>query len=278
MIAVSLAALILASTCAADERPSADDEEREQRRAELLDQMRTLAAATNVSYRQSERPLKLVESPVFRYDDQPRRFLDATVWVWTDQGRPIAFQKIEAMPDRWQFCFTSLADDVLEVDWGDDHPYRSTEPGIALRPLADAPDVPSGSSRRGLELRKLAREFSARIVVDGANNSQEMRLLSTPIFEYTDPQTKLLSGAVFGFATNGTNPDLLVVLEARTPPEQNSSRWHFAAARMTIGHVTLKHRETTVAEFEYVPPRPAAFPTWIFFSTLRPPAGDPSAN
>jgi hypothetical protein len=276
-VIVSLAALILTSTCAADVLPGVADEQRDERRAQFLEQMRALAVATNVRYQQGQRPLKLVESPVFRYDDQPRRFLDATMWVWTDKGRPVAFQKIEAMPHAWQFCFTSLADDLLEVEWGGGHRYRSSEPGIEMRLLANAADVPVKSSRRALELRNLAREFSARIVVDRANNSEEMRLLSTPIFEYADPQSNLLFGAVFGFATNGTNPDLLLVLEARPQAEQSASRWHYAAARMTTGGVTLKHRESTVAEFEYVDTL-AGFPKWTFFSTPRVLEGDPTAD
>jgi len=268
----------------AGERPSyrpAADEPRDPRRVRSLDEMRALAVATTVRYQHGEGQLKLVDSPVFRYDDQPRRFLDATMWVWTDQGRPVAFQKIEAEPHVWGHCFTSLAERLLEVEWSGHSPYRSTEPGIAFRSLPDAPDVPTRSSMRSLELRNLAREFSARIVVDRDGNSEQMRLLSTPIFEYAEPRSNLVSGAVFGFATNGTNPDLLLVLEARTEPEQNTSRWHFGAARMTIGGVALKHRETTVAEFPYVEPHAAAFPTWTFFPITRQPdeqAAEGTAN
>jgi hypothetical protein len=269
-IALCLATLLVASEAAdAGPAPAA-----EQQRAQRLEQMSVLARSTHVRYQKGSRELVLRDSPVFRYDDQPRRFLDATVWVWTDDGRPVAFEKVEAMPGQWQFCFTSLATDLLDVSWTGNHRYRSSKAGIDMRLLPDAHDVPARSSRRSLELRNLAREFSARIVVDRAGNSEEMRLLSTPIFEYTDPQSNLLSGAVFGFATNGTNPDLLLVLEARTEPEQGASRWHYAAARMTIGGVTLKHRETTVAEFEYVEPRPAGFPTWTFFSIPRPQGED----
>jgi hypothetical protein len=272
VIAISLAILMTTSTLAADELRPVADKEREQRRTRFLEHMRALAVATNVRYEQGDRQLKLVDSPVFRYDDQPRRFLDATIWAWTDNGRPVAFQKVEAMPQAWQLCFTSLSNDLLKVEWNDSRRYHTTEPGLAMRPLPDAPNVPARSSRRALELRNLARAFSARIVE--ANDSQEMRLLSTPIFEYAEPKTDLLSGAVFGFATNGTNPDLLLVLEAREEPRQDTTHWYYAAARMTTGGVTVKHRETTVAEFEPAQPRPTAFPTWTFFSIPRRSEGD----
>ena len=49
--------------------------------------------------------------------------------------------------------------------------------------------------------------------------------------EYADPETKVLLGAVFGFEVNGTNPDLLVLIEVRGDGDKPA--WHFAPARMT---------------------------------------------
>ena len=245
--------------------------QREQQRAKLLEQMRGLAQATNVRYQDGDHRPQLLPSPVFRYDDQPRRFIDATMWVWIDEGRPVAFEKIEAsvlVGSVWGYCFTSVAEKLLDVDWSNDRHYRFTEPGIDLQPLSDAPPVASRTSERKLQGRKLVREFSARILIDSVNNKSEaMRLLATPIYEYADSKTNSFRGAVFGFTTSGTNPDLLVILEARD--EQGDLHWHYAAARMTTGSVTLKYREKTVAEIEFVEPRPTAFPTWTFFSTPR---------
>src|SRR5262245_20700702 len=91
------------------------DEATERRREELLKQMRALAEKTRIAIKGSDRQPEFLKSPIFRYDDQPRRFIDATIWAWTDQGRPVAFQKIEAVefgdpaaPDStWQYCFAS---------------------------------------------------------------------------------------------------------------------------------------------------------------------------
>src|SRR4029450_9998270 len=95
--------------------PVVGDEQTELRRAQLGAGRKSLAKQTKVNYQGSTSPLKLNDKPVFRYDDQPRRFIDATMWVWTDQGRPMAFQKIEAVeygdltsPKRpRRFCFRS---------------------------------------------------------------------------------------------------------------------------------------------------------------------------
>src|SRR5262245_46139495 len=67
-----------------------------ERRAELLTQMRALAEATKIGIAGSDQAPQLEKNPVFRYDDQPRRFIDATIWAWTNQGTPVALQKIEA--------------------------------------------------------------------------------------------------------------------------------------------------------------------------------------
>ncbi len=242
----------------------------------MLAEMQSLAQQTKVSYEGHAAGLKLSDKPVFRYDDQPRRFIDATMWVWTDQGRPVAFQKIEALEygdpeapsSRWQHCFTSTALDRLAVEWPEKRHFRSTEPGIVFAPLAAAPAVAEGNAPRKRQARELARKFTGRIVTSPkANIAQQMRLLTTPILEYIDPQTKEYRGSVFGLSTNGTNPDVLVLLEVRGDEERPA--WHFAPARMTCCEVTLSFADTKVWDVEWVNGTEAPFPTWTFFTSAR---------
>lgn len=243
-------------------------------RSELLKQMRELAKATEVRSADSDKPAQLVEDPVFRYDDQPRRFIDATMWIWTDGLRPVACQKIEARLHQntgipqWGYCFTSLSSRKLSVKWSVERSYESTESGIAFQVLPGAPVPASRSAERKRQMRELARGFSGRILINPrTNESAEIRLFTTPIFEYADEETKLLSGAVFGFETNGTNPDLLVLLEARGEPER--PRWEFAPARMTTGGITLNYREEQVWEAPFVQPATGPYANWLFFWTPR---------
>jgi hypothetical protein len=261
--------------------PVKGDEQTERRRTQLLAEMQSLAQQTKVSYVGRTVQLKLAEKPVFRYDDQPRRFIDATIWVWTDKGRPMAFQKVEAVeygdlaaPDsRWQFCFTSTSPDLVVVQWPENRTFRSVEPGIAFAPLSAAPAVAEGNIQRKRQARDLARKFSGRIVTSPkANTTQEMRLLTTPIFEYTDPETNAFRGAVFGLSTNGTNPDVLLVLEAREVKVRAGEErlaWHFAPARMTCCEVTVAFADTKVWQVDWVNGTEAPFATWTFFSSPR---------
>jgi hypothetical protein len=268
-MAILLFAIVL--PCVATEPEPQVPDQREAKRAQLLNQMKVLAESTDVRYQTGERRPKLVETPVFRYADQPRRFIDATMWVWTDGGRPVAFEKIEAcLFDRamWQYCFTSVSEALIKVEWEARREYKTAQPGIEFRPLPGAPLPSARPTERKRQARGLIRDFSARITMDPAKNSSEqMRLLPTPIYEYADLESKEPRGAVFGFATNGTNPDLLIVLEINSEAEQ--PQWRFGAARMTTGGLKVHYADSPVWEAEFVAPRPKAFPTWTFFSMPR---------
>ena len=105
-------------------------------------------------------------------------------------------------------------------------------------------------------------------VIDPKNNTtQEMRLLTTPIYEYADEKTKEYAGSVFALSTNGTNPDLLVLLEPREAG--GKTKWLIAPARMTSGGVTLSFRDKKVWDCPFVSPREAPFATWTFFQIPR---------
>ncbi|HWB11661.1 MAG TPA: hypothetical protein VG826_20690 [Pirellulales bacterium] len=265
-----LASLTVGPACAAEPESAAEDM-RERRRAQLLEQMKKRAEATSVRYQEGDREPKLVDSPIFRFDDQPTRIVDATMWVWTDAGRPVAFQKVEAMDNGqtfWTTCLASVDKNLLVVKWSDRREFRSTEPGVEFRPLAGAAAVPAENAGRKLAARKLVRDFSARIYDVRLDTSEEMRLLPTPILEYGDPETKSFRGAVFGLSTRGTNPAVLILLEPLAAAD-GGLVWHYAVARMTSCGVLLKHQEKTVWEVDVHRESPRDFPTWTFFFSPR---------
>ncbi len=238
----------------------------------LLAEMSELARPIKVKLADGQREADRTARPVFRYDDQPRRILDATLWMWTDGGRPVAFQKIEAVDrgkPKWSFYSTSFSTQLIEMEWPGGRRFRSTEPGIVYRAVAGAPAVASTSTQRKRQMRELARQFSARIVL-ADDSSGEMRLLITPICEFSNAETKLCEGAVFGFGTNGTNPDLLLALESR--PESGRLQWCFAPARITTNGILLNHQDQQVWETPHENYKEAPFSTWTCFGIPRQPA------
>src|SRR5262245_14518167 len=184
---------------------SKGDERNEERSAQLLAQMRSLAEQTTVRFAKGERRLEFIKNPVFRYSDQPRQFIDATLWVWTNDGRPVAFQKIEALefgaeatrPSLWQLCFASVSADLVVAQWPEGHSFQSTEPGLTFRALNEAPAGATGNSQRKRQTPQILPKFSARILTNPTNNTTpEMRLPAAPIFDYEDRSTGELVGSV----------------------------------------------------------------------------------
>jgi len=174
------------------------------------------------------------------------------------------------MPPCGFTCFTSLAEERLDVQWGAGRTYQSQEPGIAFQPVPDAPEVAGQAFQRQRQLRELARNFTARVLINPrTNNSQEMRLLTTPIWEFQTGDGPERPGAVFAFSTNGTNPDLVVIVEAR--PVAGRLVWSYAPARLTTGGLTVFYRDQMAWEAPFVQPHSNVYPTWTFFSTARTP-------
>ena len=72
-----------------------------------------------------------------------------------------------------------------------------------------------------------------------------MRLLPQPVCRYKDLEDHLLDGAIFGLASNGTNPDACLVLEIRKTGE-GTFAWEFGIAAMTAHAVDIKLDEDVV--------------------------------
>jgi hypothetical protein len=185
---------------------------------------------------------ELVPNPVLRYSDEEHRIPDATLWVWTSEGRPVAFQKVEGNDygggQQWTICFASLSEGLVNVKWPIGPSFASRDPGVTFRPIPDA-DIPSDRARlRTAQIKVLKEQFSAAFgfKADGKGGPAgwgEARILPKPLFEYSDPKTKMPRGAVFGMSSTGTNPAALLLIEAR-PGEAGKLQWHYGLARMTV--------------------------------------------
>ena len=81
--------------------------------------------------------------------------------------------------------------------------------------------------------------FSGRLNVNGKQEGgAATRFMAKPIFEYAEGESKLPRGAVFGMSSTGTNPDSLLLIEARKN-EQGELRWEYAHVRMTAGSLIV---------------------------------------
>lgn len=213
--------------------------------------------------KEAGRKARLVEKPVFRYSDELRQIEDAGVWLWTDRGRPVAAMKVERyqtgrFPIPWLYCFASLSSELVDAKWTDAKPFQARQPGVKWQAISDDPATTRPA--RLVQMREIARRFSAELLRDrsGADRTQ-MRLLSRPLFR-CDETPDVLDGAVFGFTGTGTNPDVLLLLDL--PPKEG---WRFGIAGMTAEGVGVKLKETVVADFPHTAGQGNVFDNWCNF-------------
>lgn len=239
MLAPVVTLLVSAALAQADPATAGDDPSRDA--SERLAEMKEAAASYLVYWPGLESsPLKLIEEPVLRYSDNVTQVPDGSLYVWTHEGRPEAVVCIWYHPDGRRYHeFQSLSEEPLVAQAEGTVWWNPTEPGIDFREIADAELPAAGERQRLLQMRNLARRFTAA-VSDGKYGRQELRLLSQPVYRYGDPEGMILDGAIFAFA-KGTNPEILVLLEARKGAD-GSARWHFAPARMSSRKCEVQYR------------------------------------
>ena len=137
----------------------------------------------------------------------------------------------------------SLATTVLDVTRADaDHEWKPTAAGITLTLIDGAADPAPSAPRRLAQMRTLANDFSARSQ-DRQERKWELRLLPQPLYRYQSTDPEVLDGAVFSFVTTaGTDPEILLVIEARAKPGETRHSWHYALARFSDLDLWVEHK------------------------------------
>jgi len=183
-----------------------------------------------------EQDAKLVSHPVIRYRD-PIIADDATLWVWTLDSRPVALQKIEVnnrVGQKWTICFASVAQGIVTAQWPGDRRYASTAPGLKFRPIPKA-ELPSDNPKsRMTQIKALKARFTGLVgYTVERNEGIELTPMTTPLFDYSDPESKLPLGAIFSMVNEKgvRNPGVLLFIEAR-PDDDGKWRWEFAGAKL----------------------------------------------
>ena len=236
--ALLLLAIALARIAAAQDRsePAVDKPSAELRAAHLA-RMRDLVGSMKVLAvpGQKDSAVKLAAEPVLRYTDSTRHIYESALWIWTGGGRPVAIAAIEYYPHnppakQWMFEVASLSTERIAAQRGSDLAWTAKEPGLVLQavPAGDPPaDKPV---RRLAQMKALHRRFTAHEVgVIGGRT--ELRPLASPLYRYADEAAGVVDAGIFAF-TNGTNPEIYVVLEAGKDGA-NLLAWRYGLARMT---------------------------------------------
>lgn len=213
--------------------------------------MRDLAYAVKMGTIQGEQ-FQVVDEPSYRWDDPARRFGDGTVWVYGKTGRPAAlltlsFNKNARNGAEWLHELTSLSDATFSARSNDGRTWSPRGPGIALKPIPNAPAPADDEVKRLRQMRDQARRFKAFENLDPTPNTRaeryELRLLTKPIHRYKDPARGILDGGIFLIAY-GQNPEIVLVIEARGDGKR-APVWSYGLNRiaMAVLHVSLDDKE-----------------------------------
>jgi hypothetical protein len=131
-------------------------------------------------------------------------------------------------------------------------------------------EPPADNARaRTIQMKALKDRFAARLSVDAeGKGGSESRTISKPLFEYSDAESRLPVGAIFGMSATGTNPDLLLLLEAR-PDEGGKLRWEYAYARITANSLIMRLDDQEIWSEVGVPSSAAGYDTWTYYFLRR---------
>jgi hypothetical protein len=186
----------------------------------------TVGAAPNLETR-----LPVTSQPVLRYSNPVRNFFsDGAVFLWLDKERPLAAAVI-SIRGRGNVVreFAALADRALECRRAGKVVWAPPGAGLADQPLNDAPRPDSSDKRRLRQMRDIARQFR---VLKAAGKDVELRLMTQPVYRYAAADQGIVDGAVFAFV-EATDPDFLLIVEARQADAGLTCEWRYTLARMS---------------------------------------------
>ena len=140
-------------------------------------------------------------------------------------------------------AFHSLSDKAITASFQGQLVWSPKVAGLQFRPVEGAEAVAGDSRQRLAQLRSLAREFSA---IQWKGGRAQLRLLTQPIHRYEPSAGVAKDGAIFAFTNTefGTDPDALLVLEARRAGDK--LRWEYAFARFHYTEMSGNHRDKEV--------------------------------
>jgi hypothetical protein len=210
-----------------------------------LEMMRKVIDDFDVRSLQVEPPaaLKFHQEPLLRYNDPSRpgdkgaqSLLDATVWRLGETGRPTAIVTLEVYPRNeatavLSYEFVSLSPLPFEIKNSHGVTWTPSSTQLTITPLLEAPEPADTKRSRLVQMRQLARRFTAQAEWQG--DKTECRLLAQPIDRYDDEAAGIVDGAVFVFA-NGANPEMGLLLEC------SEKHWSYGVFRLTAATLSAQ--------------------------------------
>jgi len=183
--------------------------------------------------------------PVYRWTNKSRaNGQSGAMFVWTFEGRPVALGGVFSNPEAGRRVIMHElhalgAQKLFPRLTGSEFVWRP-EDGVPLYALAGVPAPEASTTRRALQLRDLAREFTAN-TIDDRGTRWQLRMLPRPLYRYGKDSGDLIEGAVFAFVSDaGTDPEIILLLEAVNDGAKKA--WRYRPVRFSISSLHVQHK------------------------------------
>lgn len=172
--------------------------------------------------------------------------INGSTFVWEQNGRPVVVGQFFSYligGDQRSFChvFSTLSDQQVlarrngKVFW---NPKPASESGWQI--AADAPTPAPTRPHRMIQMRSLARQFSA-YTEERTRGKRNLRFLSQPLYRY-DEETKDADGGIFAYVV-GNDPELLILIECALTPNESAWRFRFSQSTKSTTVATLADKQ-----------------------------------
>ncbi len=188
--------------------------------------------------------LELDPTPILRWTNPLEEgSIHGVVYVWRHKGRPVVvgqlFSYLNGKGGR-VYCHAmhSLARGDEKVTGLRDGKtfWTPDSPGVEMRDVTDAPPPAAGRAARLVQMKAIARRFSA-YTEEASRGKRLLRLLPTPLDRYPESAAEGADGALFSLVV-GNDPEVIVFVEKGENPA-GGPVWKFG--------LVLSTRSTSVA-------------------------------
>ncbi len=175
----------------------------------------------------------LVPEPILRWSNPVAEEEDAGLFLWTRGGKPEAAAALFVRKDIWMHEFQSLSESSFSAEWDGRPVWSPSKPGLRFQAVRAAQPPGKTAVQRLRQMRTIAGSFTAWVEFHYAEKSRyELRLLPTPVYRYGSPDREPIDGSLWAFV-QGTNPEVVLLIEARRTEGNPGGQWHYALAAMT---------------------------------------------
>ncbi len=244
--------------CCAAGLALADESTEKSELSEMEQRFRKSAQQYSVYTGENGKKLELVKRPILNWSNPERLTNAGAIFLWTDAGRPQVAMCIYPNESTFDHEFQSLSTDLLRAEFDGKVAWHPAEPGLQHEKVDISAEVsPTSPVLRLRQMKFIARQFSATVGPRG-ETPKPLRLMERPLYRYprSDGKQKIVDGAVFAFV-QGTDPEVLLMVEAVKDGSQEGLQWQYGLARMSMVPLQVRRDDQLVWEMRWAGGNPS---------------------